>query len=74
MDVAAPVLPDADSEGHPLTLSANELASLLGISERTVWRMVTANDCPIPILRFGKRVRFSRLALEEYLRTGGPQR
>jgi len=56
---AAPALPP-----EQLLLCVKEVAVLLGVSARSVWRLVAAGDLPQPI-RLGKRlVRWRRVHLE----------
>jgi excisionase family DNA binding protein len=49
----------------PLLLSIKDTAAALGISERTVWTLV--NEGQLPHLRVGRRLLFSRAALEEWI-------
>lgn len=54
-------------------LTARQVADLLGLHVRSVWRMASAHELPIPI-RFGNRItRWRRADLEEFItkRTGG---
>ena len=47
----------------PLLLSAAELAELLGVSARHVWRLRDAGELPAPI-RLGRLVRWRRSTVE----------
>ena len=54
------------SRDAPLVLTLKACAALLGISSRTLLRMVDRNEFPRP-LRIGAQLRFERTALERYL-------
>ena len=47
-------------------LKVNELASRLGIGERTVWRMVSTGQFPAPI-RLGRCARWRWKTVEQWL-------
>jgi excisionase family DNA binding protein len=49
----------------PLLLSLKQAAQALSLSERTVWTMVQTGD--LPHLRVGRRLLFSRAALEAWI-------
>ena len=49
-----------------LLLNVREVAELLGISERTVWKMASCHELPAP-LRIGRSQRWSKKALEEWI-------
>jgi len=49
-----------------LLLNVKEVAELLGISERTVWKMASCRELPAP-LRIGRSQRWSKKALEELI-------
>jgi excisionase family DNA binding protein len=50
---------------QPLLLSLKQAAQALCLSERTVWTMVQAGA--LPHLRVGRRLLFSRTALESWI-------
>jgi excisionase family DNA binding protein len=50
----------------PLLLTPREAAQALATSERTLWSL-TAPRGPIPVVRFGRSVRYSRDALVTWI-------
>ena len=50
----------------PLLLKVEEVAMLLGISIRTVWRLASVHDLPTP-LSLGRAKRWPRQAIEKYI-------
>ena len=65
MTTSPPVSNPAPIE-PPLLLSAADLAHLLSIGTRTVWRLRDAGDLPAPI-RLGKLIRWRKAAIERWL-------
>lgn len=64
----------------PCTLGVQELAKILKISKRSVWRYVASGELPQPI-RFGRNVRWRLEDVEAWIearisphRNGGPRR
>jgi excisionase family DNA binding protein len=55
----------------PLLISAAELASLLGISERTLWRLLSARRLPQP-LRLGRNTRWRADEIRRWIDSGCP--
>ena len=51
----------------PATIDAEELAALLGVSTWGIYQAVRRGDCPIPPIRVGRRVVFSRAAVDRLL-------
>jgi excisionase family DNA binding protein len=49
----------------PLLLSIKEAAITLGVCERTVWTLTQERE--LPHVRIGRRVLFSRTALQEWI-------
>ena len=49
-----------------LLLTVKEVAALLGLSERTVWKLSSCGKIPQPA-RLGRSVRWSRKKLEEFV-------
>jgi excisionase family DNA binding protein len=49
------------------TLTTEELAKALGISRNKAYEMVRTTSLPIPAIRLGRRIVFSRAALETFL-------
>lgn len=50
----------------PLLLTVDEVARLLGISVRSVWRLTSLGELPGPIT-LGRSKRWARRAIEEYV-------
>jgi len=57
--------------GETLLISAEKVAELLGISKRTLWRLLSAGKLPEPI-RLGSVVRWNRDEIEEWIGDGCP--
>lgn len=49
------------------TLTAEELADLLGVSTWALYQAVRRGDCPVPPIRIGRRLVWSRVAVERLL-------
>ena len=60
---AGSVPDDADAK---LLLSVGEAAQLVGLSERTVWKLSGCGELPPPI-RIGRSVRWLRQRLDDFL-------
>jgi excisionase family DNA binding protein len=58
---------------QPLRLSAAELADLLGISARTVWRLDASGKLPKAV-RIGGAKRWRRVEIEAFVNAGCPPR
>lgn len=52
-------------------LTPSEFATLLKISKRTLWRLLSGGDVPEPI-RFGGSVRWQKKVVEKWLEDGCP--
>ncbi len=52
---------------HVTLLDARRIAGLLGVHERTVWRLVSAGELPQPIRLGTKMVRWRLSDLESFL-------
>lgn len=64
--------PDSGSPGNPpLLIPACELARLLGISKRTLWRLLSAGKLPVPV-RLGNSVRWRLDEVEQWISRGCP--
>jgi excisionase family DNA binding protein len=59
-------------EIESLLLSAAEVAALLNISTRTLWRLLSARQVPEPI-RLGGSVRWRREEVETWIARGCPE-
>lgn len=71
------------NNGHPepgkrptsattLLISAEDLATILGTSKRTVWRLLSAGIIPQPV-RLGKSTRWRLDDIHRWIDTGCPQ-
>ena len=56
------------SPSKPLLLSVREVAAILGICERTVWRLHDSNQMP-QCIRLGRSVRWRRSDIEAWVGT-----
>ena len=56
----------------PLLVDATVVAELLGISPRTVWRLLSAGKLPKPV-RLGRSVRWRKRLVEDWVSQGCPQ-
>jgi excisionase family DNA binding protein len=56
----------------PLLITSEEVARLMGISERTLWRLLSAGKVPVP-LRFGRNTRWRRSEVLEWIEKGCPE-
>lgn len=54
-------------QAEPLTMTVEEAAARLGISRTLAYELAKANRLPAPVLRLGRRLVVSRLALERVL-------
>lgn len=57
---------DAEDDDLKLLLNASEVATTLGVSERSVWRLSAIGEIPPPI-RIGRSVRWRRSTVEAWL-------
>lgn len=64
--------PSPSGSRESLLLTADEVAQLLGISTRTLWRLCSAGRCPPP-LRIGGNTRWRRAEIETWVVQGCPQ-
>ena len=60
-----------DESLNPLLITAADLARLLQISTRTVWRLVSAGQVPEPV-RFAKTVRWHLEKIKKWIAEGCP--
>jgi len=65
--------PDGNG-GQPLALNAVELARMLDVSLRHVWRQSSAGKLPKPLRIGSKCVRWTRSEIEGWLAAGAPDR
>ncbi len=62
-----------DRENDRFTLlSAQDLAGMMRVSTRTVWRLLSGGKLPQPI-RIGGSVRWRRPDVEDWVRAGCPE-
>ncbi|MHC5537064.1 helix-turn-helix transcriptional regulator [Singulisphaera rosea] len=54
-------------------IPAEEVASMLGVSERTLWRLLSAGKIPEP-LRIGRNTRWRWAEIREWIERGCPKR
>jgi excisionase family DNA binding protein len=52
------------------TMTAKELADVLGVSTWAVYQSVTDGDCPVPPIRVGRRIVFAKAAVDRLLGVG----
>ncbi len=67
----SPKPPAATGNERPLLLTAGQVAELLQIGERTLWRYVGSGHAPPPI-HIGGATRWRRDAIEEWVALGCP--
>ena len=58
-----------DAACRPLTLGVNQVAQLLGLSKRTIYRLLDAGKIPKPI-QLGGTVRWPRTDIELFIEAG----
>lgn len=51
----------------PATYRAAELAERLGVSEWAIYESVRRGECPVPPIRIGRRIVFSRALVDQLL-------
>jgi excisionase family DNA binding protein len=56
-----------DGQQSNATMSVQEIARKLGISPGVAYPLAKENKLPVPTIRVGKRLRFSRAALDAVL-------
>lgn len=55
----------------PILISAEELAKLIQVSERTLWRLLSAGKVPQPV-RIGRNTRWRYAEVREWIEKGCP--
>jgi excisionase family DNA binding protein len=55
----------------PILISAEELAKLMQVSERTLWRLLSAGKVPQPV-RIGRNTRWRYAEVREWIERGCP--
>ena len=73
MDKVEPNLVDVKSDfsSFPALLTADEVANLLGVASRTLWRLKSKRAIPMPV-KFGGNVRWRAKDLQKWLDEGCP--
>ncbi len=56
----------------PILISAEELAKLMQVSERTLWRLLSAGKVPQPV-RIGRNTRWRYAEVCEWIEKGCPR-
>jgi excisionase family DNA binding protein len=56
----------------PLLVRADEVARMMGVSERTLWRLLSAGKIPQPV-RIGRSTRWRLAEIREWIAGGCPQ-
>lgn len=51
----------------PLTINVRQLARVLGVSDWAVYQSIKEDNCPVQPIRVGRRIVFSRAAVEQLL-------
>lgn len=59
------------SDSKILLLSVDQVAEMIGISRRTVWRLVSGKEIPLPIKLRGN-TRWRRKDIDEWVEAGCP--
>ncbi|MBW3598151.1 MAG: helix-turn-helix domain-containing protein [Planctomycetes bacterium] len=65
--------PESAAAAQPLLISAPQLATLLSVSERTVWRLQAAGKLPRPV-KIGGQKRWRRSEVDRWIAAGCPPR
>ena len=60
-----------NTEAAPLLISAEELAKLMHVSERTLWRLLSAGKVPKPV-RIGRNTRWKLAEVTDWIERGCP--
>ncbi len=55
----------------PVLLTADEVAAMLNVSERTLWRLLSGGKVPKPV-RFGRSTRWRDSEVREWIERGCP--
>ncbi len=60
-----------DTDPKPVLINAEELARIMDISERTLWRLLSGGKVPQPV-RSGRNTRWRLAEVEEWIARGCP--
>jgi predicted DNA-binding transcriptional regulator AlpA len=55
------------------TITASALAELLQVSEWSIYQSVRRGDCPVPPIKVGRRLVWSRVAVDRLLGLDPPE-
>jgi excisionase family DNA binding protein len=55
----------------PMLIAADEMANLLGVSERTLWRLLSAGKVPRPV-RIGRSTRWRAAEVKQWIENDCP--
>lgn len=58
-------------DSETILIPAEKVAELLGISKRTLWRLLSSGKLPEPV-RLGSLVRWNRVELQHWIEEGCP--
>ena len=59
------------TDAAPKLINAEELAKLMRVSERTLWRLLSGHKLPEPV-RIGRNTRWRLAEVEEWIERGCP--
>ncbi|APW58644.1 helix-turn-helix transcriptional regulator [Paludisphaera borealis] len=59
------------TDAAPLLICAVDVARMMGVSERTLWRLVSAGRVPTP-LRIGRNTRWRAGEVRDWIERGCP--
>ena len=65
---------DGSAAGVMQLVNAKELARILDVSTRTLWRMKSANQLPNHVEFGGRNIRWNRATIVEWINVGCPSR
>ncbi|MBL8822294.1 MAG: AlpA family phage regulatory protein [Planctomycetia bacterium] len=70
----APILHDSSLEQSPerVLITVDEVAAMLSLSKRTIWRILSHGEMPEPI-RLGKNVRWRLYEVQQWIVQGCPR-
>ena len=71
MTSAIPTTTDSSPSGIPPLMTVNEVAKVLRVSTRSIWRLVTHHKLVMPI-RIGGSIRWRRSDIEAWIAMGCP--
>jgi prophage regulatory protein len=59
------------ADTQPLLIKAEELARMMGVSERTLWPLLSAGKVPTPV-RIGRSTRWRLAEVRQWIEGGCP--